>query len=114
MDLGQEITNHLVWIERIASFLDQGEFSDEDLHEVASHDQCQLGQWLASDAAVGLKGLPEFERLTTSHEAFHQLAGELISALQTGNEANALKVQEDFIGMSREVIDCLQVLQRAT
>jgi len=111
MDIGQEITNHLEWIEGIASLLGKQEITEEELHSVTRHDQCALGQWLGSEASTEFKDLPEYHELVECHEAFHKLAGKLITALQLGNEAEAIASQEKFIAMSQKVIGYLRIIQ---
>jgi hypothetical protein len=114
MDIKQEITNHLEWIETIASLLDSEEISQEDIQVITQHDKCMLGQWLNSEASMKFKDLPEYEKLIESHEAFHKLAGNLITALQLDKEAEAIESQEQFIEMSQKVIDHLHILQENT
>ena len=111
MDIEKEITNHLVWIEAIASLIDSEKFVEEDIQEINRHDQCSLGQWLDSEASQAFMGLPEFQRLRDSHQAFHELAAKLIVSLQQGQDSEAIKAHGQFIQMSREVVGSLQVLQ---
>lgn len=111
MDLGKEITNHLEWIEKIASLLGDEEVTEEALAEVTRHDKCELGRWLSSEESTGYKNFPEFPELIESHNTFHELAGELIAALQQENEAMALESEKHFIEMSQKVIGHLQALE---
>lgn len=112
MDIGQEIINHLEWIEGIADLLGNEENTAEELNAITQHDNCELGHWLESEDALKFMGLPEFEKLIGSHEAFHKLAGKLITALHLGKEAEALETQEAFVEMSQKVIGYLHVLQQ--
>jgi len=114
MDLGQEIENHLEWIDGIASLLGAETFTEEDLQKITSHNTCELGQWLSSEGPGLYKETPEFSQLVDSHELFHKLAGELIEAIQTGEENKAVEVKEDFISMSQKVVGYLQLLQEAS
>lgn len=111
MDIRQEINKHLKWIETVASLFEHEEITQEEQHELAQHDRCALGHWLNSENSVRYQELPEFEMLKENHEAFHKLAGDLISALVAGKETEALKLQEKFIAKSQKVISCLHVLQ---
>ncbi|MEE4659684.1 MAG: CZB domain-containing protein [Halieaceae bacterium] len=113
MDIRQEIDNHLNWIENIVSLLGRENLSDEELAEVTRHDRCALGQWLASTEASEFKELPELQALKESHDQFHRLAGDLIKAVEAGDEAQAVASEEKFVGMSREVIAHLQALQQS-
>jgi hypothetical protein len=58
--------------------------------------------------------LPEFQDLIESHDAFHKLAGNLISALRQGKEEEAIKSEVEFIEMSQKVISHLYALQEKT
>ncbi|MEA3302405.1 MAG: CZB domain-containing protein [Pseudomonadota bacterium] len=111
MDIRQEITNHLEWIDAIASLLGNEDIEDEDLQEITQHDKCALGQWLNSEAPIEFGDLPELAKLIESHEAFHKIAGNLITTLQLDKEAEAIESKEQFIEMSKKVIGYLQVLQ---
>ncbi len=114
MDIGQEINNHLEWIDTIASLLGNENLTDDDFDEIGQHDKCRLGEWLNSEASDAYRGFPEFHKLIASHETFHHLAGKMIAALSSGDEDEAVKLQEQFIGMSHEVIGHLQMLQEMT
>lgn len=113
MDIRQEIDNHLNWIENIVSLLGRENLSDEELAEVTRHDRCALGHWLESAEAAEFKEVPELEALKESHDQFHRLAGDLIKAVEVGDEAQAVASEEKFVGMSREVIAHLQALQQS-
>ena len=112
MDLAQEITNHLEWIDTIATLLNNENLAKEDFREVTRHDQCALGHWLRSEASQAFKDFPELQKLIESHEAFHRLAGSLVLFLQQGKESEAIEAQGQFINKSQEVIKYLQVLQK--
>lgn len=114
MNLKQEITNHLEWIDTMASLLGSEDIAEEKLQLIIQHDQCLLGQWLGSDDSAGYKQLPEFDKLIESHDAFHKLAGNLITALQQGKETEALESQAQFIEMSKKVISYIKILQSHT
>lgn len=111
MDIRQEIDKHLKWIETVASLFAHEEMTQEEQHELTQHDRCALGQWLQSENSVKYRELPELAMLKENHAAFHQLAGDLISALVAGKEEEALQLQEKFIEKSQTVINCLQVLK---
>lgn len=112
MDLRKEITNHIDWIEKIASLLGDEPITDEALQALTRHDQCELGRWLDSDESKALQSFPEFPELVESHNRFHLLAGEMISALQQDDEARALQSEQSFLEMSQKVIENLHELER--
>lgn len=114
MDIGQEIANHLAWMENVISLLGNEEITQDDLDAITQHDRCALGKWLNSEASLEFRDQPGLEQLNESHEAFHKLAGKLISALQEENEAEAIALQEQFVEMSQQVIASLSTLQKKT
>lgn len=111
MDITQEISNHLEWVDSVASLLGNFELLDEDYEEITQHDKCKLGEWLNSAEASVLKDYAEFDALVESHEIFHLLAGALIATAVSGNEEESLGVQQEFLEKSHEVIGHLQNLQ---
>lgn len=114
MDIRQEITNHLEWMETIASLLGKEEITEKELDAITHHDKCKLGLWLNSEAAVKFRDLPEYEKLMESHQAFHELAGKLLISLQLDKEADAIEIETQFIETSQTIIGYLQILQGNT
>lgn len=114
MDIGQEIANHLEWMETIASLLGNEEITEEELEAITQHDKCKLGLWLNSESSVKFRNLPEYEKLIESHEVFHELAGKLIISLQLDKEAEAIEIETQFIETSQKVIGYLHILQGNT
>ena len=113
MDIRQEINNHLEWIENVVALIGRETISDEELAEVTRHDRCALGQWLESAEAAEFNEVPELEALKESHDEFHRLAGDLIKAVEAGEESQAVAFEERFVEMSRKVIAHLQALQQS-
>lgn len=111
MDLDQEISNHLRWIEGVAAMLGGETLSDQAIGEIAQHHACELGHWLDSEDSGAFHGLDEFQALLESHQSFHALAGQLITLLQQDNEAEALQTGVRFIECSEDVISHLRALQ---
>ena len=114
MDLSDEISNHLEWIETIAALLSSEKLSEEDYAEITSHHDCALGHWLDDEAPDELRQSPEFQQLVESHAAFHKMAGDLIDSYQQGKENAALDAEDHFLQLSHEVIEDLQALQEVT
>lgn len=111
MDIDHEINKHLEWIETIASLLGDEDITQEEVEEISRHDRCALGQWLDSEDSTRFKDMPELEELKESHEAFHNLAGQLITAFEAGKEAEAIESQEKLVEMSKKVVGYLYLLQ---
>jgi hypothetical protein len=113
MDIKQEINQHLLWIDKIASLIGSEEITQEAIDEITQHDKCELGKWLTSESSEAYRGSNEFQELIDSHNEFHALAGELITAFQEGDEARALESEAEFIAMSQKVIGHLNALNQA-
>ena len=111
MDLKQEITNHIRWIDSLASLLDSDELTEDKLNAISEHDKCALGKWLISDESKDYQGRPEFKELVDSHKAFHELAGSMVAAVQLDEEAEVLVLQTQFLEESQKVVGYLQQLQ---
>jgi len=114
MDIKQEINQHLEWIEKIAELLGSEAVTQEKIDELSQHDNCELGRWLRDDAANTYQSFPEYQALIESHTHFHQLAGELLKALEQEDEGRALEAGKAFIEMSQKVIGYLQALDNHT
>jgi hypothetical protein len=113
MNLDQEISSHLDWIDAVASMLGEDDIPDAELANIARHDQCELGRWLQGEAAAELGDAAALNELVTSHEAFHQLAGRLIAALQQGRADDVEDTKDRFLEKSRQVIAHLRQLKAA-
>lgn len=111
LNIDQEILKHLEWIESIVALLGNEAVGDDEIEAVSQHDRCELGRWLESDESARYREHAEFEQLKQSHKTFHAMAGELISALQSGNENEAVASQKMFIAISQEVIAYLSRLR---
>ena len=112
MDIAEEIDKHLQWIERVVSLIGDDNVTAKDLEEITQHDRCALGQWLNAVGSEKFKDVPELERLKESHEAFHKLAGDLVTAVEAGEESEATSSQQQFVNKSQQLIESLHVLQR--
>ena len=110
MDLELEITNHLEWIDLVASLINEETLEESDYKELTDHDHCALGQWMNSEESKELWELEEFKQLIQSHETFHNLAGDMVALIQQGKAEEALDTEEQFIHASQEVVQHLQAL----
>ena len=112
MDIAREIDKHLQWIETVVSLIGDDSITAKDLDQITQHDRCALGQWLNAEGSERFKNLPELEMLTETHEAFHKLAGELVTAVEAGKEDEATALQDSFVSKSQQLIEYLNLLQR--
>ena len=110
MDLELEISNHLDWIDTVASLINEETLDESDYKELTDHDHCALGQWMNSEDSSELWDLEEFKALSQSHEKFHNLAGDMVAFIQQGKAEQALSTEEQFIQASQEVVQHLQAL----
>jgi len=111
MNIDEEISNHLQWIELVASLLSPDAPDDGEIDELTSHDQCSLGHWIESADAQKYRDSDTFQQLDKSHAAFHDLAGDLVILAQQDSMEKAEEVEERFIHLSQEVIEALQAFK---
>jgi hypothetical protein len=112
VEIAQEIDKHLQWIETVVSLIGDDNVTATDLDQITQHDRCALGQWLNAEGSKKFRDLPELEMLKETHEAFHKLAGELVAAVEAGNESEATASQDSFVAKSQQLIEYLNILQR--
>lgn len=111
MDIQTEINQHLAWIENIAALLGDEEVTAQTIEELGRHDKCELGRWLLAEESKLAQRYPDFPELVASHAQFHQLASELLGALDRNEEQQAIETGERFIEMSQQVIAHLMALE---
>ena len=75
-----------------------------------AHDDraCELGQWLASGASLGLLGGRAHEKIMSLHQAFHARAGEIAQQLRHPSPPGTLDaLLKAFDALSAELVDQL-------
>jgi hypothetical protein len=112
MEIEDEISRHLEWIEMVSSMLGSSELDDDKLRSLTRDDQCELGLWLASPEPERYGHAAMLDSLRRRHALFHELSGELITAALQGDEAHALSLQDQFLETSHQLIVDLNALRQ--
>ena len=102
------MTAHLQWRERLDDFIHGQNTTAQALtvDEAGSVRQCELGQWIDANAR---RGDPCFERLLSTHLAFHRIAGKIVEDYHFGHRSLARRAlrSADFRLASRDVVTAL-------
>ena len=108
LDLRQAVQVHLAWRRRLDHFVNHATPQTAlDVQNAGSAGHCQLGRWIA-DHKQGSDNT-SFERLDQAHQAFHQLAGQIVDDQINGHRALARRTLTGvaFRKTSREVVMAL-------
>ena len=84
------IDAHMKWKTRLESYIDGTSKEDLKVEVVSRDDQCPLGKWIYSTGGSQFGGIDTFTEMRSHHSAFHQCAGKILSAAQSGKKAEAL------------------------
>lgn len=99
---------HLRWVHRLDEML-AGKATLQ-LGDVASHDDCILGQWIYGRGQVDFGGLPEFVALETPHVRLHQAVRSAVMAYNRGDRSTAEAGRNEAERMSHEIVAALDRL----
>lgn len=89
LDFVAAIRAHQAWKGHLQSYV-QGQSTETfDAAEVARDDVCTLGHWLHGPGCQGLEDATLLPELKAAHAQFHQLAGQIVQAMQAGDVATA-------------------------
>ncbi|MFM2328526.1 MAG: hypothetical protein RLZZ494_629 [Pseudomonadota bacterium] len=89
LDFVAAIRAHQAWKGRLLGYV-QGQSTETfDAAEVARDDVCVLGHWLHGPGCQVLEDPALLPELKAAHAQFHQLAGQIVQAMQAGDVAAA-------------------------
>jgi hypothetical protein len=103
MDWMEIIGAHVMWKQRLTSFLagDSPEELNPDM--IRLDDRCALGKWIYGDGKP-MSQLPRYEEVRDLHAQFHQYAADVVSLHLAGNTAEAEKLlQGDYSRLSEKL-----------
>ena len=105
------INAHTKWKVRLIDFI-KGKSSEQfEVANVSCDDQCELGQWLYSEA-VSYGRLPEYKKLITSHAAFHRSVGDIVQCVHDHRHNEAMgKLGGEFFQLSNQTVRAIKLLQ---
>lgn len=114
MDWMEIIGAHVMWKQRLTSFLAGSSPEALDPDMIRMDDRCALGKWIHGDGKP-MSHLPRYEDVRDLHAQFHQYAADVVRLHLAGNtiEAEALlqgdysrlseKLKHRIIGLSQQV-----------
>lgn len=102
---------HLRRAERIGTLVSRGMKIPQE--ELASHQDCALGQWYYTFGAVSYGHLPEFHAIEAPHEKVHQVIDQIADLMDRGDRAQAERLVEQVRSLAKEVAAKLDSLRMA-
>ncbi len=105
LDFQDAVRAHQRWKARLQTSIDGTSEETLDPAMVSRDDQCVLGKWIHGHGASVFGDRLVFAHLRTEHAQFHRIAGEVLSAVQTGNKSEAEgKLHGEFAHSSVHVL----------
>lgn len=92
LDFVSAIEAHRNWKIRLKDYINGVSHEHLDHTVICRDNQCALGKWIHSDAAVFVSHLPAFHELKTTHAKFHLAAGEIVEAVSKNQKDKALNL----------------------
>lgn len=103
MDWMEIIGAHVMWKQRLTSFLAGKSTENLDPETIRLDDRCALGTWLYG-AGSAMSELPRYEEVRGLHAQFHQYAADVVNLHLAGNSAEAEKLlQGDYSRLSEKL-----------
>jgi hypothetical protein len=103
MDWMEIIGAHVMWKQRLTSFLAGESTEDLDPETIRLDDRCALGKWLYGEGSA-VSELPRYEEVRGLHAQFHQYAADVVNLHLAGNSAEAEKLlQGDYSRLSEKL-----------
>lgn len=103
MDWMEIIGAHVMWKQRLTSFLAGESTESLDPETIRLDDRCALGKWLYGEGTA-MSELPRYEEVRGLHAQFHQYAADVVNLHLAGNTAEAEKLlQGDYSRLSEKL-----------
>ncbi len=96
---------HLSWRLKLRRFLDGQENLDPS--KIASHQTCELGQWIYAGGMAAYAQVPAFQELEKKHQAMHTLVQQLVELKHAGKGQQAEKEFSRVTAAAEEVVAVL-------
>jgi hypothetical protein len=88
------IRAHQIWKKRLGEVLDGTPHPTFEVEHIRRDDDCSLGRWLRSSAALEHRGRAVYRELFGTHAALHQAAAEVLSLHAQGRSQQAKAMLE--------------------
>lgn len=103
MDWMEIIGAHVMWKQRLTSFLAGESTESLDPETIRLDERCALGKWLYGEGTA-MSELPRYEEVRGLHAQFHQYAADVVNLHLAGNTAEAEKLlQGDYSRLSERL-----------
>jgi len=102
---------HILWLLKTRSVL----YCRRNLatRDVGDHTKCDLGKWILSDAAAGLKADPMFMELVRNHEKLHRFVREIVLNTEHKTVVQLESQFTELIGLSEIIVEGLIKLKHS-
>jgi hypothetical protein len=111
LDIDLAIAGHKIWRNRLRYFIDGIDQDGITVERAADHTGCSLGLWIYG-SGVQYNFFDTYGELVAEHQAFHEIAAEIMRLQLAGNQLEAEKLLENaFDAKSLKVIELLQGLK---
>jgi hypothetical protein len=84
------------------------------VEDVASHEDCQLGQWYYNQGKKDFKGMAQFVNLEDPHIRLHKEVSRIVSDYNQGNVVNAASGVKTVELLSHTVVGILDDMEHNT
>ncbi len=102
------VAAHQRWKARLQAYIAGTSQEKLDPAVVSRDDQCVLGKWIHGHGAAAFGDRAVFAQLRQEHARFHQVAGEVLTAVYAGRAQEAgQKLQGEFAQASVQVLGLL-------
>ena len=110
MDFDIAINQHLHWVNLVESLFNEDDSKILNSSSIIKDNECDLGKWIYSAENELLLNKVYLE-LVQVHKDFHYQAGKIILNYQSGRKEEALKLQQSFNDLSKQIISLLNQLK---
>ncbi|MFN3962501.1 MAG: methyl-accepting chemotaxis protein [Fimbriimonadaceae bacterium] len=111
--LSQRIANakqaHLNWVNRVEVMVNGGAMIPEK--ELVSHQHCVLGKWYEGEGRAQYGHYPSFQSIEAPHARLHNLARSAVTAMTSGNKAQAQQALSEMREVSQDIIGKLTAFE---
>jgi hypothetical protein len=104
VDFYAAIQAHVMWRVRLEAYVSGKSTEKLNPDVVCRDDRCALGEWIYGAGGKHYGAHPKFPDLKQDHACFHKYAGEVIRAVDAGNETKARELLKgDYATCSQKV-----------
>jgi hypothetical protein len=103
-------TAHRIFAFDLERLVEGTELVQHDSNVIANAGACELGKWIL-DREAKYATLPHFQELCLCHQRFHEVAGEMVRKLDSGDIQGARVIEETtFRDLSASVLAAIEAM----